>query len=70
MAKQPRGRHGIRQGQRQVQIDFPGDVTPEMITEVVTAFECMLQCLWKYVIQKHDGKRVAQSPARRKRRPA
>ncbi len=70
MAKQPRGRHGIRKGQRHVTIDFPGDVTPEMISEVVAAFECMLQCLWKYVIQKHGGKRVAHSPTRRTRRPA
>jgi hypothetical protein len=69
MTKQARVRHGTRRGQRKLDLDF----TPEMMSEAIAAFECMLQCLFKHMIHARDvGRfaRLAQTPARRKRRSA
>jgi hypothetical protein len=67
MAKQPRRRKGIHRAQRQLKFDF-SNVTPEMISDAVAAFECMLQCLIQHVIRKRDIERLAHSPVHRKRR--
>jgi hypothetical protein len=46
------------------------DFTPEMMSEAIAAFECMLQCLFKHMIKARDVGRVAHSPQHRKQRPA
>jgi hypothetical protein len=46
------------------------DFTPEMMSEAIAAFECMLQCLFKHMIKARDVGRLAQKPAYRKRRSA
>jgi hypothetical protein len=66
MTKQARVRHGTRRGQRQLKMDF----TPEMMSEAIAAFECMLQCLFKHMIKARDVGRLAQKPGHHKRRSA
>jgi hypothetical protein len=66
MTKQARVRHGARRGERKLKTR----VTPEMMQDVLAAFECMLQCLFRHMIETRDVERVAQSPVRRKRRSA
>jgi hypothetical protein len=43
------------------------DFTPEMMSEAIAAFECMLQCLFKHMIHARDVGRLAQTPVHRKR---
>lgn len=68
MTKQARRgvRHGTRRGQRKLKTTF----TPEMMQDVIAAFECMLQCLFRHMIEPRDVERVAHSPQPRKQRPA